>query len=147
MRYLRVLGCDADEVDDLAQEVLLRWWRSGGPSRPERTGAWLFRVTKNVFIDRHRRRREPRLESWTERVEEAVAATWAPDGGDAWVDAAQQCAAGLPERTARLVQLFYIEGRSREEIARELGMRPNGVKTGLQRARAALRQCIEARLR
>ena len=41
------------------------------------------------------------------------------------------------------VRLFYGEGRSRAEVAGAVGMRENGVKTALQRIRAALHTCIE----
>ena len=149
VRFLGALGGSTDDAEDLAQEALVRWLRSAtAPRADDDHGVrrWLFTVARRLFVDRyHRGRRE--MEVWSEQVEQHLLARWQGDRGDVWVDAAQRCVGQLPARTRRIVERFYRDGWSREAIAREFGMKENGVKTALQRARAALRQCIEEKTR
>jgi DNA-directed RNA polymerase specialized sigma24 family protein len=63
------------------------------------------------------------------------------DGGEL-VASARACVQRLRGRAAAAIDLAYARGSSREQIAKELGMAPNGVKTLLARTRAWLEQCI-----
>jgi DNA-directed RNA polymerase specialized sigma24 family protein len=45
-----------------------------------------------------------------------------------------------------MLDLFYVEGRSRGETAAASGMSGDGVKSGLRRLRAQLARCIGRRL-
>lgn len=143
MRFLGVLGCQVEDAEDVAQEALLRWHRDAGAPRDEGAAQrWLFTVARRLFIDRfHRGRRE--VEVWSQRVEAQVLETWRGERGDLWVDAARDCVRRLPRRTGELVLRFYRDGVSRRQLAAEFGMTENGIKTALQRARAALRECIQ----
>ncbi len=51
----------------------------------------------------------------------------------------------LPEREARAMRLFYLEGKRYGEIARELGVAENSVGPILSRARETLRKQIKMR--
>jgi RNA polymerase sigma factor (sigma-70 family) len=62
------------------------------------------------------------------------------------MEALEQCMKGLSTSQRELVEAFYAARRSREEIARALGISPSGVKAALRRVRLALGQCIEQRL-
>ncbi|MEM1343121.1 MAG: sigma-70 family RNA polymerase sigma factor, partial [Pseudomonadota bacterium] len=54
----RILG-DEQEAEDVAQEAMLRLWRQAPEWRTgeARVSTWLYRVTRNLCIDRLRRRR------------------------------------------------------------------------------------------
>ena len=54
----RMLG-DAAEAEDVAQDAMLKLWRQAGDWRPgeARISTWLYRVTRNLCIDRIRKRR------------------------------------------------------------------------------------------
>src|SRR5215212_8808250 len=54
---LKMLG-DRSLAEELTQEVFLKVWRSSGTFDPSRGGfsTWLFRVTRSVALDLHRRR-------------------------------------------------------------------------------------------
>ena len=64
------------------------------------------------------------------------------DDGSARIADARACVERLQGRAARAIALAYRDGRSRVEIAAELGMQPNGVRTLLARTRSWLEQCI-----
>lgn len=141
-RYLRVLGCAADRIDDVLQEALLVSIRRGFDYRTDaEAGAYLRHTAKLVFCQQlrsERRRREVALadETWTR---------WCGEGGDghAYLDALRACVSRLDERQRRLLDGAYRDGLGRRELGRALGMRPAGVKTALRRLRELLRACVE----
>ena len=49
-------------------------------------------------------------------------------------------------RVRRAIDLHYAERASRDEIASQLEMTAEGVKTMLRRARHALRECVERKI-
>lgn len=144
-RYLRLLGCTPDTADDLTQDTFLISLRKG-VAREEHAHAraWLRRVARNLWVDRNRRFRRRREVEWADQVD----LVWTADESEAEarLGALQLCLDGLDNRSAEVVRLRYRENRSRAEIARELGMRENGVKTLIQRVRRGLRECVERRL-
>jgi RNA polymerase sigma-70 factor (ECF subfamily) len=146
-RYLRLLGCDRTLADDLTQEtfleVICRPFDYRGRAE---AGAYLRRVARNRFLMTVRKtRRVPTPEQL-----EAAEAVWAEnvgDDGDLYLDALDECLGQLNGRSAEAIDLQYRQGLSRERIAEELNMQPDGVKTLLRRTRELLRQCVERRLR
>jgi RNA polymerase sigma factor (sigma-70 family) len=143
-RYLYVLGAGADRIDDLVQEVFVvalhKLLLDRGPAA---TAQFLRGVAKNLLLRQRRSfaaRREVELgdEVWREQCGEE---------GDRRADALRNCVEGLPERGRRLLQRCYADGAGRHELGLEFGMAVDGIKTTLRRLRAALRACIERRLR
>ena len=63
------------------------------------------------------------------------------------VDALRSCIDGLPERSRELLRRCYADDAGRHELGDEFGLAVDGVKTALRRLRAALRECIERRIR
>ena len=66
--YLRGLGSPDSVAEELAQEALLRLWQRGSLYDPEQgaVSTWLFRIGRNLHIDRVRR--EP---GWVQIMEDA----------------------------------------------------------------------------
>jgi RNA polymerase sigma-70 factor (ECF subfamily) len=132
--YLRGLGCSEAEGDELAQEALLRLWQRAERFDAARGGVstWLFRIARNLHIDRIRR--EPLWRSIGEEwLEEEV-----PNANPAerQVDHADLTAriGLLPAIQARLLRMSYFEAKSHQEIAGELDMPLGTVKSHLRRA-------------
>ena len=65
--YLRGMGSVEAVAEELAQESLLRLWQHAAAYDPARSAVstWLFRIARNLHIDRVRR------ESWHARDREA----------------------------------------------------------------------------
>jgi RNA polymerase sigma-70 factor (ECF subfamily) len=142
----RVVG-RADLRGDALQEACARAWRFRGQYDATRPiGPWLATIALRVAreLDRRRRRRKDGGE-WSD----ALAASLAEEGitgGDplellerreemARLDAAL---ADLGEPARRIVARFYREGATVEQLARELAMPVNTVKSHLRRARLEL---------
>lgn len=145
-RYLCALSGSAELADDLCQETLLFALRRLEQRSEAETASFLRAVGRNLYL-RTRRRMARRRES---QVAEALDQIWArecaEDGGDAWLEATRACLDGLEGPGARAIHLQFFDGRPHQEIAATLALKPNGLKTLLQRTRARLRACIERRL-
>lgn len=141
-RYLRVLGADPALADDLAQDAfvlaLQKSIREQGPG----TAAWLRRTARFLLLKSSRRPNDASLEA----AEEVWAASQQA-GENAYLDALARCRTALTDRARQALDLRYRDALPREDIARALAMTADGVKTVLRRARAALRACIDQRMR
>lgn len=128
---------DADDAQDVVQEVFVALWRE--PSRYDagRGGlaAWLARWTHNRAIDR--RRSAAARERAAERAGESQArfaqAPGRPDSGLA--GAIDQ----LPPEQREPLELAYYEGLTQSEIAERLGAPLGTVKSRLRLALDRLR--------
>lgn len=147
-RYLRCHGASPQEADDLAQEAFVVALQKGALDlEPAATATFLRRTARFLFLRLRRGGRD------AERLADAVDALWerdcGRDDGDGLLDALRHCLDQLTGRARRAVELGYglgAAGRAgRDDIGRELGMQPNGVKTLMQRTRQQLRACIERR--
>jgi len=136
---LRILrsGPDAEEV---AQDAFVRAWTSLPAFRGESSFAtWVYRIVARRAFDRAQVLKNRRAR---ERAEETLPEHAAPEGADDDSRRAallQRLVGGLTPAQRAAVTMFYYEGRSVEQVASQLGMPENTVKTHLLRARAALR--------
>ncbi len=140
-RYLRFLGATAADADDLTQETFLAVIRSSFQQRSdEQTASYLRTIARNQLLQA--RRREGREINTVElTAAEQVWAT-APDM-DSYLTALGNCLKKLDRRATTAINRFYQDKQSRTEIAAELDMKPEGIKTLLRRTREILRTCIE----
>jgi len=147
-RYLRFLGCEATEADDLVQETFLEVFRKGFEDRsPAQTAAYLRTVARSrLLMARRKTRHQPQAVDI-----EAAEAVWAEvageDGMSDYLVALGDCLeVAVSPRVRRALELQYRDRASRAEIAAELELKVEGVKTLLRRARSALRDCVERKL-
>ncbi|HEV3228114.1 MAG TPA: sigma-70 family RNA polymerase sigma factor [Solirubrobacteraceae bacterium] len=150
-RALRRFGLDADEADDVAQEVFLRAWRGLGSFQERaRLSTWLYRISFNEAQRRLARRppasagRGPDDTDEVDRVPED--SLRGPQGRalDREFEAMLEGAlAELPDDWRVAVILRDIEGLSTEEAARVVGVRQAAFKSRLHRGRVQLRSQLE----
>ena len=143
-RYLRYLGAQAPEADDLVQETFLAVARSGFEQRSTGESASYLRTTaRNQLLSLRRKQKHEVLSANLDSAE----ALWAEHAsGSLWDDqlaAVRGCVEKLEGRAREAIQLHYREKTSHQSIAEKLGMKADGVKTLLRRTRAVLRECIE----
>jgi RNA polymerase sigma-70 factor (ECF subfamily) len=148
-RYVRFLGADRSEADDLTQETFLALARSEFVERDERqTAGYLRVVARNQLLAL--RRKQNREVSTVEF--EAADSVWAANAGadgslTGYLDALRDCVQQLDGRARQAIDLHYRDGAGREAIAAALDMKPDGVKTLLRRMRQVLRECVERKMR
>ncbi len=142
-RYLRYLGADPPDADDLTQETFLAVARSEFVEQSrEQTAGYLRTVARNQLL-MARRKSGRRIATVDLEAAEAVWAETPAAGTDRFLEALGGCIEQLEGRSREAVQRFYKDGAGRAEIAEALGMTPDGVKTLLRRTRDVLRRCVE----
>ena len=136
----QLAGCPAD-VDDVVAEaftkVFTRLRRGGGPDAAFR--AYLFTVLRHLVYDRARQSRRVELSDDMTRHDPGV--PWqdtAVDGLESRL--AARAFTRLPERWRTVLWRTEVEQESPTELARVLGLTPNGVSALAYRAREGLRQ-------
>ena len=152
-----ILSNDAD-AEEALQEAYLHAFAAIQGFRGEATLAtWLSRITVNEALGQLRRRRRRRkLNADLARPQPACVIPFpvAVSTDDPERSMAQRQILGLVEQASDNLPEIYrvvfvarvIEGLSVEETAEVLDLRPATVKTRLYRARALIRQDLEARI-
>ena len=149
LRVLRLLGIEASEREDLAQDVFLRAFRYLASYRPGRSFAgWLYRITVNVAHDWRRERGERRLDEagWSGEADGAVDPAPLPDERSelGLLRRRLEAALGLlSERERAVFVLCEIEALTTLDVARVLGITRITVRRHLSRARNNLRQHLQ----
>ncbi len=133
-----------DDAHDLVQEVLLRV-RRGLPSyRPGSFEGWLWRITRNAFLDEVRRRnRRPTAPLPDEFDRTGLASSPAPDEVLASVrlgEDVQKALLDLPYEFREAVVMCDVMGLSYEEIARAVEAPIGTVRSRIHRGRRLLRE-------
>ena len=134
---------DEAEAEDVAQEAMLRLWRSadGLEVGPQGLRPWLRRVVSNLCVDRMRSGR--RLTVVAEVPERSEPASQLADveAGEVSqrVDAALK---DLPDRQRMALTLFHYEGLSQIEVGRIMGISDEAVESLLARARRSLKVAL-----
>lgn len=141
-RYARVLTGDAWAADDLVQDTLERACRKWGLWRPGTDlRAWLFTLMHNLYLNQ---RRGAAARAVLVPIDDLQAELAAPAAGrDAAIDL-QRCLQQLPDDQRAALLLVALEELPYADAARVLGVPPGTLMSRLSRARARLRELMEA---
>jgi RNA polymerase sigma-70 factor (ECF subfamily) len=148
---------NADEAEDLAQEVFLRVYRIRKKYRPKaKFSTWLFTIANNLALNALRdRKRRPVLPL---EVQESGPVGTGPGGVVApardappthnlqqqeLADVIRQALDGLNERQRVAIVLNKFEDMNYAEIAEVMGLTIKAVKSLLCRARVKLRESLQ----
>ncbi len=148
----RMMG-DPDLAMDLAQEVFLKAFRNMKKFRSEaRFSTWLYSIASNLCLDEIRKiKRRPQEHSLDRPIEtqegpmerEMASSQPGPEERAEQSEtrrAIQEALLRLPRDQRLLIVLRDLEDISYQEIAERLGWALGTVKSGLYRARQALKQ-------
>ena len=148
-RYLWFLGAERTEADDLTQETFLAFTQARlGKGFVERdrnqTAGYLRTVARNQLLALRRRQHREVSTVQLDAAESVWAAAAGPDGSlSDYLDALRGCVEQLEGRPRTAIELHYRDHEGRDAIARQLDMKPDGVKSLLRRTRELLRECVE----
>ena len=139
-RFAHALSRDAADADDLVQDVAIRamasceQWQAG-----TRFDSWIFRITRNLWIDTVRSR--GRRSKYLAPAEAGELVGHDPRPGiEAAIDlgAAMRAMGSLPDEQREVVALILIDGLGYREAADVLDLPMGTIASRLARGRTAL---------
>lgn len=143
--YMRKLGADETQAEEVAQEALLAVWRKAHLYDPAKAsaGTWIFAVARNMRIDMIRRDKRPAID-----IDDPALVPDAEPAADAQVSGRQRDALvrdairQLPPEQAEVVRLSFYEEKPHAEIAEELNLPLGTVKSRLRLAFRKVRTAL-----
>ena len=148
-------------TDEEATEIVSATWSSFFESVPRFEGrshirTFLFGILYNKIREFRRQKAKERLD---ENIDDTMESRFTEDGHwakkpidpEKFLNAAQtmglieSCLEALPDRYRDAFYLKEVEGEDTEVVCEVLGITPNNLGVVLYRARAKLRDCIEAK--
>jgi RNA polymerase sigma-70 factor (ECF subfamily) len=140
--YMMRQGADEASADDLAQEAMVQVWRKAHQYDPQKAAVttWVFRVARNLRIDRLRKHK-------LHEVELTAEAEHSEEGGGSHerfekrpdADRLRALVGTLPEEQMDVVRLAFFEGLSHSEVSHHLSVPIGTVKSRLRLAFSKLR--------
>lgn len=143
---LRIIK-NREEAEEITQDSFIKAFRSLDQFRRDaRFSTWLYRIVYTTALNYLRRHGVETVELDVPMAELLPADQ--PDSAELLDQKIKkqyitQALNTLKSDDAIVLQLFYLEEKSLEEIAEIMGLEPNTVKIRLHRARPRLRLCLE----
>jgi RNA polymerase sigma-70 factor (ECF subfamily) len=139
---IRMTGNAAD-ADEVSQEAFLRIWSHAGRWQSDRVKftTWLYRIARNLAIDRHRKNRKTTDDDVTMIIDESPDMAHTIDG-DQRQRILRGAVAQLPERQRTALVLCHFDGMSNQDAAAVLEVTVEAVESLLSRARRTLKTTL-----
>lgn len=138
----RHLG-DPGEAEDVVQETFIRVWQHAERWQPgaAKPSTWLYQITRNLCIDRLRRRR-PQAALDEQQADETHSQAALMQREQVGV-AVQQAIQNLPESQRSALLLCHYQGLRNQDAAAVLGLSVSALESLLARARRGLRKQLQ----
>jgi len=138
---------------DVVQEAFVQIWNKAGTYRPDiaKPLTWMASIVRYRAIDRLNREKRYQENVVTDSDGDIYENLEADDSPEQAIQSAEnighvrECLGRLNERTRVCVELAYLEGYSREELAAKMKTNINTIKSWLHRGVDRLKQCLEAK--
>lgn len=133
---------DRATADDILQDVFLRTHRRIGELKEgTKLQSWLYQIARNAIVDHYRARRLPSAELEDLAAEE-------PDTSNSAVRELAECLRPmieeLPAHYREALIMSDLDGLTQREIAERNAISLSGAKSRVQRARAMLKDQLDA---
>lgn len=146
--YIQTKVGDLAAAEDLTQETFLKVQNSlSKGTEPEHFRGWIYKIARNSVIDFMNRRRRflafDEAQDPAEIQQSEVADPIDSEFRQGLFSYAAKVIEGMPSEEREALTLTELDGFSREELARHLGISVSAAKSRVVRARAKLRKTIE----
>ena len=143
-----------DASNDVVQEAFIQIWQNAGSYRPHLSKplTWLTSIVRYRALDRFAQDKNWRDKIDTEITEEEFASLPAESCPLDAASSAQvqsqllHCLESLSATIKQSVELAYLHGYSRDEIAHHMNTNSNTVKSWLHRGAQRLKQCLQTQI-
>lgn len=150
----RIVGSDALSQEAL-QDAFVQIWQNADRYRPDiaHPKTWMTSIVRYRALDLlSRETKHTANRALAEPDFDPLESVSGSDGPEQGVQQREvqaflaECFANLSQRIQDAVALAYLEGWSREELARRFTTNTNTIKSWLHRGAERLRRCLEARI-
>ena len=144
MAYARMITGNAVSAGDVVQDSFVVAWQNISKLDVTRDiGAWLRGIVRNKWREacRHAGREITMDEESLAAIEEIVS-EWQADRPEIF-DHLAGCREQLPAPLAESINAYYDQSLSTDEAAAQLGINGATLRKRLERAREALRECVQ----
>jgi RNA polymerase sigma-70 factor (ECF subfamily) len=144
--YARMITGDGVKAGEIVQDAFVTAWQNIGKFDVTRDiSSWLRGIVRNKWREACRRgNREISMDEETLAAIESTITAWQADQPEVF-DRLAHCRSLLPAALADSVTVFYDEQLSAEEASVRLNINPVTLRKRLERAREALRQCLQSK--
>ena len=146
---LNILSSGAD-ADECVNDAYLQAWNSIPPQRPDRLGAWLGRVVRNIALNLWKKnRRQKRCAGMEQLLDELEDCIPSPAAVEREIEeqeltqAINTWLASLPKEDRILFVRRYWNGEAVAALARESGVTPANMAKKMYRLRKNLKSMLE----
>lgn len=133
---------DRDDAEDIAQEAFIKAYMDLSRYDPAkaRFSTWLYKIATNLSLDYLRQQKRKIIVEDIEELAEATMPTYLEDEERREI---RDAIKGLvPPEYRRVIEAYYWEGKSYQEIADIEGVPLNTTRTWLRRAKAQLKEKV-----
>ncbi len=147
----------SDEIsNEVLQDAFVKIWQNASTYRPHlgKPLTWMCSIVRYRAIDCLRSESRHQQRPDAEEEAQALANTSGKREHEPEIDthltqtrkSIHECLDNLDDKVKQCVELAYLYGYSREELAESLGAKVNTIKSWLYRGSERLRQCLETKM-
>jgi len=142
--YARIITGDGVKAGEVVQDAFVTAWQNIGKFDVTRDlSSWLRGIVRNKWREACRRgNREISMDEEALAAIESTIVEWQADRPEVF-DRLAHCRGQLPDTLAQSINVFYDEDISTEEAAVRLDINGATLRKRLERARQALRHCLQ----
>ncbi len=133
---------DRDDAEDIAQEAFMKVYLQLKTynSDKSRFSTWLYKIATNLALDHLRKNKRTMTVEDVESLVEATMPTYMEDEERAEMRRAVESL--VPPEYRRVIEAYYWDGKSYQEIAEAEGIPLNTLRTWIRRAKLQLKEKI-----
>lgn len=131
---------DRDDAEDIAQEAFVKAYleiRRYDPDK-SRFSTWLYKIATNLALDHLRKQKRKMNVEDVEALAEATMPTYLED--EEREELRKAVGSLVPPEYRRVIEAYYWDGKSYQEIAELEGIPLNTARTWLRRAKLQLKE-------
>jgi RNA polymerase sigma factor (sigma-70 family) len=144
---LKTGGGDWTQAEEVTQEVMIKIWRKAGSFNSSKASAttWIYTIARNTRIDFIRRNERAERKIEVEDIwHEAETAEPLVDMQQRRVETQiRNAMATLPEEQKQVLYKAFMEGKSHNEVAEEMGLPLGTVKSRIRLALSKLQVLVD----
>lgn len=131
---------DRDVAEDIAQETFIKAYLELKKFNPKkgRFSTWLYRIATNLAIDYLRKNKRRIVVEDIEAIAEVTMPTFLEE--EAKQEIRKAVLSLVPPEYRQIIEAYYWDGKSYQQIADDMHMELNTVRTWLRRAKIQLRE-------